>query len=169
MTKSDGMKRWAVLKTKPHKEELARQQLERQGFDLYLPTQTVTVRHARRTHDRAKPFFPGYCFVVIEPQMRWRAINGTLGVDYLISAGDRPLLLPEGFVETLRDQLNAPDGAPMAGAFKPGDKARIVRGPFVDLIGKLATIDTKGRVTVLLELLDGTVPVQIPAKNIAPV
>ncbi len=68
----------------------------------FTPRRWRTVRHARRVRDVAAPLFPGYLFVSLDPgAVRWRSINGTVGVRYLIAAGDKPLPLPEGFVEAL--------------------------------------------------------------------
>ena len=49
-----------------------------------------------------------------------------------------------------------------------GDRVRVLSGPFADLVGELTRIDGAGRVTVLLQLLGGEVPVSIARAALLP-
>src|ERR1700674_4632950 len=92
-----GGERWYVVQTLPFREARARVQLESQGFRIFLPRHTKTIRHARRLMTVSAPFFPRYMFVVLDlGRDRWRSINGTFGVASLLTANDRPMAVPVG-------------------------------------------------------------------------
>ena len=57
------MSRWYVVHTQANGEERARANLERQGFEVYLPRYLKHRRHARRTGPVRRPLFPCYLFV----------------------------------------------------------------------------------------------------------
>src|SRR4051794_19278393 len=93
---------WCVAAIQPGKGIAAADHLRRLGHEVFAPSNSKTVRHARRTTLQLTPVFPGYLFVAIDRSATaWRSINGTIGVRHLICAGGRPLSLPEGFVEGL--------------------------------------------------------------------
>lgn len=163
------MRRWYVAATQPAREALALRHLRNQGFDAFLPRRAKTVRHARKLATVLAPLFPGYLFIELDPdQARWRSINGTIGVRQILSADARPLPLPLGFVENLV-RISDPEGKLCFGPeLKAGDRAVLLSGPFADRIGTLLSLDGKGRVKILLELLSATVPVETRADNLMP-
>src|ERR1700684_1024886 len=68
---------WCVAQTLRHREQLARLHLGAQAFRSFLPRFHKTVRHARSLREVIAPVFPGYIFVVLNPERnRWRSING---------------------------------------------------------------------------------------------
>lgn len=151
--------RWFLVRTQPQREMWADEQLRRQGFVTYIPRTERTIRHARKLLTRTAAFFPCYLFVRLDlSRDRWRAINGTFGVSYLVTSGDRPTPVPVGVVEDLIAAggelgLIAPPAA------LPGQTVRIVAGPFSDQIGVVQRLDGPGRVRLLLDLMGGKVSV----------
>ena len=88
-------KRWYVAHTKPGQERMAEGHLERQGFHVYLPLREKKRRIGRRTDIIKAPLFPRYLFVELDLSVdRWRSVNGTFGVAYLVGGpnwrGGRP-------------------------------------------------------------------------------
>jgi transcriptional antiterminator RfaH len=163
------MSRWYVVATQPGREALAERHLRRQEFNTFVARRWRTVRHARKVRDVASPLFPGYLFVFLDPQaVRWRSINGTVGVRYLIAAGDQPLALPSGFVEALIDVADASGVVSFAPMLEVGAQVSVMSGPFAGHVGKLAKLDDRGRVRVLLELLSTEVPVETRITNLLP-
>jgi transcription antitermination factor NusG len=164
-----GGERWYVVQTLPFREASARVQLESQGFRIFLPRHTKTIRHARRLMTVSAPFFPRYMFVVLDlDRDRWRSINGTFGVAGLLTANDRPMAVPVGVVERLAAQCGVDGNLRLAETLAVGQGIRILHGPFANLIGELARIDAGGRVQVLLRLLGGDVRVSIDRQALMP-
>jgi transcriptional antiterminator RfaH len=153
--------RWYLVRALTGRETFAVEQLERQGFVTFLPKQPKTIRHARRLTVRLAAYFPGYLFVQLDlARQRWRSINGTLGVAYLVGPGERPAPVPKGVVEALMEAADARgvlEGPPL----QAGQKVRIIAGAFADKLAIIERLDDAGRVRVLLDIVSGRVPVTI--------
>jgi transcription elongation factor/antiterminator RfaH len=162
--------RWYVVHTQTHREFGAQTQLAAQGFRTFLPLHRKTVRHARKLRTVSAPFFPRYLFVALDlSRDRWRSVNGTFGVAGLVMGDEFPVAVPSGVVEGLGAACTADGHLRLGETLGLGDRVRVLSGPFADLVGELARIDGAGRVTVLLRLLGGEVPVSIPRVALMPV
>ena len=162
-------KRWYVVHSQPGREFKAQKQLARQGFRTFLPRFAKTVRHARKTKVVSAALFPRYLFIELDIERdRWRSVNGTIGVANLVMGGELPTAVPRGIVEALLAACR-PDGfIDLSERFAIGDRVRLLSGPFADLVGELARFDGAGRVTVLLKLLGGEVPVRVARSALMP-
>jgi transcriptional antiterminator RfaH len=163
------VKRWYVVRTQASREFKAQAQLQRQGFQTFLPRYAKTVRHARKSKVVSAALFPRYLFVALDLERdRWRSVNGTIGVANLVMGGELPTAVPRGIVEALLAACR-PDGfIDLSERFAIGDRVRLLSGPFADLVGELARFDGAGRVTVLLKLLGGEVPVRVARSALMP-
>jgi transcriptional antiterminator RfaH len=159
--------RWFVAQTLCRREKMARLHLGAQGFRTFLPHFHKTVRHARQLREVIAPVFPGYVFVVLNPERdRWRSINGTFGVARLISAHHRPTPVPTGVVEALLASVDESGLVRFSGGLQPGQLVRVVAGPFAQVLGVLQRLDAKGRVQVLLNIMGGHAPVLMDRGNL---
>jgi transcription elongation factor/antiterminator RfaH len=157
--------RWYAVHTQPHREFRANQQLENQGFEVFLPKRVKTVRHARRLTNVAAAFFPRYLFIQLDlSQHRWRSVNGSFGVASLVMQGDLPHPVPHGVVEAMIASVDPAGLLCLSQHLAVGDRVRLAAGPFADKLGILDRLDDSGRVRVLLEIMGGTVPVQVERK-----
>ena len=85
---------WFVAHTHPLKEIIAQQHLLEQGFEVYLPRFKKIRRHARKVEEVLVPLFPRYIFIGMNMEVaRWRSVNGTRGVSYLLTNYDRPAVV----------------------------------------------------------------------------
>jgi transcriptional antiterminator RfaH len=161
--------RWYVVRTQPHREAQAAQQLENQDYRVFLPRFLKSRRHARKFETVLAPLFPRYMFIVLDlGRDRWRSVNGTYGVDRLLMRSGEPEAVPQGLVEQLTEAASA-DGVARSGpALKEGQSIRVTAGPFAELLGTLERLDDQGRVRVLLEIMGGSVPVLLPQTIVAP-
>ena len=161
--------RWYVAMTAPRKERLAATQLDNQLYRSFLPLQLETRRHARKFTTVLAPVFPRYIFVILDlERQRWRSVNGTFGVQRLITDGERPLAVAPGIVETLV-QSSDRRGALIykADGLAIGDQVKLVSGPFAGSLGILQRLDGAGRVQILLALLGGPVKVTAAREMVA--
>ena len=107
---STGAAWWAAVNTQPHRERIALDNLQRQGFSTYCPLIRRRRSHARRMEEVLRPLFPGYLFVnVAAGRGCWRPILSTYGVRTLVRCGDQPSLLDARFIDAL--QAREVDGA----------------------------------------------------------
>lgn len=161
-------RRWYVVQTQPNREAFAAEHLARQGFEVFFPRQRKTVRHARRLTERLISYFPGYLFVRLDlAAQRWRSVNGTLGVRSLVMGADRPAPAPAGLIESLI--ACADDKACLVPPpdYVPGDRVRLLSGPLADLVGTLDRLEGPARVRILVDLVNGAVPVVADCHDVA--
>jgi transcription elongation factor/antiterminator RfaH len=146
--------RWYAIHTLPRREFGACAQLEAQSYTIFLPCHLRTVRHARKLKTINAPFFPRYLFVRLDlSRDRWRSINGTFGVAGLVMEGDRPVPVPIGVVEALKDRFQANGAMPCFDDLASGQKVEVMVGPLASLVGRFECFDGKTRVRVLLQLM----------------
>lgn len=149
-------KGWFVVMALPRQEERALLNLARQGFEAFIPKRSETRRVRQRFVTQLKPVFPRYLLVNLDiARDPWHSINSTYGVSKIVRFGLRPAPLPEGVAETLRASLDENGILQFEDPLKPGDRVRLVKGPFAAQLGVLQSLDAKGRVKLLLEMLGG--------------
>ena len=152
-----------MVNTQATRETVAAAHLQRQGYQIFLPSTWRTIRHARKVTIVKAGYFPGYLFVALDLDLdRWRPIEGTVGVLRIIKGGVRPIAAPVGLVEALL-AATGPDGVmeladPMT---KPGQTVCITRGPLADQLAVVERSSGEDRVRVLLSFLGQQVRVNI--------
>jgi transcription antitermination factor NusG len=158
-----------VARVLAHQENRAQLNLHRLGFRSFVPRLRRTVRHARKLQDTLKPLFPGYIFLVIDlSKQRWRSVNGTFGVASLIMGADQPRAVPTGVVEALVASCESQGLVRFDDGLEIGQKVRILSGPFAETLCRLAQLDDRGRVRVLLEIMGMEVAAYLDRAAIAP-
>jgi transcriptional antiterminator RfaH len=116
-----------------------------------------------------KPLFQGYIFIVMDlSKHRWRSVNGTFGVASLIMGGEQPRPAPMGVVEALVASCENSGVVRLDESLEIGQKVRILSGPFAETLCRLAHLDDRGRVRVLLEIMGMEVAAQLDRSAIAP-
>lgn len=161
--------RWHAVRTLPQREKLAVQQLTNQDYRVFLPMHLKTRRHARKVETITAPLFPRYLFAVLDrTKDRWRSINGTVGVERLLTSGGEPQAVPRGLIESLILATSEDGAVRFDFGLREGQSVKVIAGPFADLIGRLECLNGNDRVNVLLELLGGTIRVALPRTLLAP-
>ncbi len=156
---------WFVVYTLPVKEIVAKQHLEEQGYDVYLPMFKKTRRHARRVDEVLQPLFPRYLFVGLDLRIdSWRSVSGTRGVAYLLLNNGHPLGISTSIIEGLQLQENEHGLVPIAcvETFVKGKTLRIVDGTFKDQVAVFEKMDAKQRVQLLLNFLGRDTKISLP-------
>ena len=80
-------------------------------------------------------------------------MNGTVGVLRLLTANDRPLPAPAGVVEALLLMTSQDARRIYRPELTPGQKVRLLAGPFAERLGVFENLNDSGRVRVLLEVM----------------
>ena len=164
-----GAEQWYVIRTLAHRERLAVQKFTNQGYRVFLPQLLKTRRHARKVEIVSVPLFPRYLFTILDrTRDRWRSINGTLGVESLLSSAGEPQAVANGLVESFISAADEDCIVHFDFALHEGQSVKVTAGPFAVLIGRLEQLNSRDRVSVLLELLGGTVKVALPRTFLAP-
>jgi len=91
-----------------------------------------------------------------------------MGVAHLMMDGELPRAVPEGVVEAFLNSVDREGFVCLDDTLQPGEKVRIVNGPFAGLVGQLASMDSNGRVRVLLDVLGTQVSVTSTRVGLVP-
>lgn len=146
---------WFLVQVKPNSHNIAKRNLQRQGFEVFCPKQKVTQRRSGRFVEVEQLLFPGYIFVGLDPEEApWRAINGTFGVNRLVSfTNRRPAQVPTTLILALLSRCDGDNVVTTPLEFAKGDKVKFKTGPFADFVVSIETIDADQRVWVLIDLM----------------
>ena len=142
---------WYAIHSKPRQEERALENLQRQGFEAWLPLLTVEKVLRSKLVQVVEPMFSRYLFIRLDTeQTNWSPIRSTLGVSKLVSFGNRPAVVADELIEALQQM---PEQAPQR-LIQPGQQVKIVSGPLRGLEGIYQQADGELRAMVLIELLN---------------
>lgn len=131
-------------------------------FDIVVPTEEeIEVKEGkRRTIERR--VFPGYILVnMIMGEDSWYVVRNTPGVTGFVGMGNTPTpLRPEEVAQIIkRMEAEAPR---IKVTFKPGERVRIVDGPFNDFRGTVSEIDMeRAKVRVMVNFFGRETPVEL--------
>ncbi|MBU1404744.1 MAG: transcriptional activator RfaH [Proteobacteria bacterium] len=157
--KQDILGEWFAIRTKPQQEQVAKLHYQRQGYAVYLPMMRTIVRHARRTEEKLKPFFPGYLFLHLAPSERnWVAISSTRGALGPICFGDQYVPVPDWIISDLQAKEDASGAVPLADLQKkrltPGAAVAVDLDGDTSAQGLFYSFSGQENVVVLLSFLN---------------
>jgi transcriptional antiterminator RfaH len=146
---------WAAAQLQASRAGLAQICLRQAGYEIYVPR----LREPRTAHGRkvvrTPLLFPGYLFVLIERQ--WHSARWAPGVVRLVMNGIGPAAVPDGVIADLKGrETGGLIDLPQPPKFRPGDRLRVVSGPFAGLTGQYRGQKPRERVEVLLAILGGS-------------
>lgn len=161
------MNQWYLIQFKPNSHRLAERNLNRQGFETFLPMQKITHRKASRFVSDLKPFFPGYMFVSVNSELApWLSINSTIGVSRLVSFEGKPKPLPLQLVSGLMLRFDASGKLLPPKSLSEGDNVKILTGPLASFIATVDTIDPERRIWVLMDFMGQKTRMQVSADQL---
>jgi len=154
---------WYLVHTKPRQEDIALVNLERQGYECYLPQMRIERIRRRKAEVATEPMFPRYLFIRLDSSDQgksWSPIRSTLGVSQLVHFGARAAKVDDTLVDLLRQRERA---LPTEAMFHSGDSVVIADGPFAGIEAIYQTADAERRAFILLEILAKPVSMHIDA------
>ena len=161
---------WYLVYSKPRQERCSLENLERQGFECFLPL--IAVEKLRRkvivvVHE---PLFPRYLFIHLDASQEgrsWNPIRSTTGVSRLVTFGQVPAKVDDQLVEIIRSTVS--DASVRQRHFEPGELVRINDGPFAGLEAVYQMPDGEARVMVLIDILNKKVSLSIEPPSLSKV
>ena len=154
---------WYLIHTKPRQEKRALENLERQGYECYLPLLPTEKIQQKLVAVVDEPLFPRYLFIHLDNSQSgksWIPIRSTIGVSRLVSFGMEPAKVDQGLIDLLRvngDQIAAQPQR----LFNKGEKVMVTEGPFTGIEAIYQMSNGEGRAMVLIELMSRPVKVAI--------
>lgn len=154
---------WYLVHTKPRQEKCALENLQRQGYQCYLPTLPAEKLHQGLLTVIDEPLFPRYLFIRLgfgDSAKSWAPIRSTKGVSRLVSFGSELAKVDDRLIELMREREASTQSEPER-LFKRGERVRLIEPPFVGIEGLYQMPDGDRRVMVLIEILSKPVAVRV--------
>jgi len=149
---------WYVIYSKPREEYRAKENLENQGYEVFLPTCQIEKLINSKVSLITEPLFPRYLFIKLDQiNSNWFPIRSTKGVSSLLRFGkeSNPIHVPDQIISNLRTFLNSQ--SVIDKLFEQNAPIFICDGIFKGLVGIFQKINYsmtgEQRALVLIELL----------------
>ena len=141
---------WYIIQFKPNSHKIAVRNLQRQGFETFLP-----------------PLFSGYMFVACDQgQAPWRQINSTYGISRMLSFAEGHKPMPEALIAGLRARCDSVGKVVPVENFEAGQSVEMHSGPFANFIATVEQMASDARVWVLLDFMGKATRVQVDQQQI---
>ena len=155
---------WFAVWSKPRQERIARENLERQGFDCFLPEALNPYqRRSKNKHPLIEPLFPRYLFLNAVPETQNLAtVRSTRGVVGLVRSGFELIRVPESVIELIKSRQDNEGLVQLNPApIRPGEKVIVFDGPYTGVQGMLEAHTGEQRAMILMELLGRQTTIEI--------
>ena len=160
-------KEWFILQFKSNSHHLAAKNLNRQGFETFLPLHDTTSRRLSRFISTSKPLFPGYMFIRFDrAESEWHKINNTYGVSRLITFNSLLKSIPTSFVDSLMMRYDLSGKLLPIKKLKKGDQVTVLKGPFANFIATVEKYEADQRIWILMDLMGRKTKIQTPSDNL---
>ena len=154
-------KKWYILQFKPNSHYQATKNLNRQGYETFLPLYDNTTRKTSRFISTRKPLFPGYMFITFDIiENGWHKINNTYGVSKLVTFNSQLKPIPTIFIDNLMMRYDSSGKLLPVKELKKGDQVKVLMGPFADFIATVETYEMEQRVWILMDLMNRKTKIQ---------
>src|SRR5215470_7324216 len=166
LTVSSQNRLWYVVYSKPRREGFAQTQLHRKGLEVFFPR--LASPHCQTGQGQCVPLFPNYLFVRLQLPEEYNYALWSPGVKTIVSFNGAPAPIDEKIIDFLR-QKSSPEG--LIGVqphFAIGQEVRINGGPLDGLLGIIQNPpNARGRVGVLMQLLNRQIKIDVPVHCLA--
>ena len=154
-------RQWYVAYCKPQQEESAQLHLRLKGLEVFFPRLLLPKPNQRRR--RVVPLFPNYLFVRLHFPKEFHNAVWSPGVKRLLGFGGIPAPLNDGIVSFLLQRATSEGILPACCNLRARQEVQLSGGPFDGLVGVIQDPpDARGRIRVLLKLLNRQLKVIVP-------
>ena len=160
-------KEWFILQFKSNSHHIAVKNLNRQGFETFLPLHNTTSRRTSRFINTSKPLFPGYMFIKFDrAESVWHKINSTYGVSRLITFNSILKPIPTSFIDNLMKRYDLLGKLLPIQKLEKGDQVTDLKGPFANFIATVEKYEADQRIWILMDLMGRKTVIQTPSDNL---
>lgn len=161
---------WYLVYAKPRQEEIARFNLQQQGFEAYVPLYKKFKKTEQGPVAVFEPMFPRYLF--FRPTSSGQSLStvrSTRGVTTLVRFGFEPALVADALIDRIRQLENERNEATLqqTSDVRAGQRVRLRHTALGDVEGLVQSVSSK-RVAVLLEILGRPAVVQVEYFQVEP-
>lgn len=156
---------WHAIYTRHQHEKVVARFLGDKGLEVFLPLYNIERRWKDRTKQLSLPLFPCYVFVWGGLDRRLEIVT-TPGFYSFVALGNRPAVIPQAEIESIRRALVKGSGVEPHPFLLSGDRVRIRSGPLEGIEGILVRKKNSFRLVLSVELLQKSVAVEVDASMV---
>ncbi len=151
--KKENITCWYLLYTNPRAEKKVAEELQKKGFEVFLPLQRTLKVWSDRKKWVEEPLFKSYLFVYTELEKNFYTILNTNGIVKFISFRGKTAVVDEREIDMVKKILGDLSFYPESvdkETLKIGDEVEIVKGPLIG--NKARLVQTRAGDKILIEL-----------------
>jgi transcription termination/antitermination protein NusG len=156
---------WYAIWTRSRHEQMVREQIERKGYEAFLPT----VARWSRWKDRKKrvewPLFPGYCFARFNSRDSLPILKCS-GVVNIVAFDGTIAPVPDQEIDAIRRLLASDLQYDPCHLIREGMTVEVVHGPLKGVRGRLVRKGAQARLILSVDLIGQAVSVEVDAADV---
>jgi transcriptional antiterminator RfaH len=162
-----GHPNWYAVVSKPRQEQIALENLQRQGFKCFLPmAENPYQRRSKNDKPIIEALFPRYLFLnAIATEQNLAPVRSTRGVISMVRFGIELAVVPDAIIQAIENRMEANTGLikikPVP--VRKGNKVRVFDGPLAGINGVVTERKGEGRARILMELLGRPTEIEVDA------
>jgi transcriptional antiterminator RfaH len=155
---------WFAVYSKPRQEQIALENLQRQGFSCFLPMAVNPYQRRSLNNPRIEPLFPRYLFLhAVADRQSLGPVRSTRGVSTLVRFGSELAHVPGDIIRAIRSRCDPDTGLVRLDQVPvtPGDKVRVFDGPLAGVSGLFQACSGEQRALLLIEFMGRQTRVEV--------
>ncbi len=169
-------KRWYIVHTYSGYENKVKVNLEKRIeymnmgdkiFRIEVPQKTVVQMRSGKKQEKEEKVFPGYVLVeMIMDEDSWYVVRHTSGVTKFVGSVKKPIPVKESEIKRILHRTSS-QVEKVELDVKPGDKVRIISGPFADFDADIIEVyPDKSKLRANVSIFGRETPVELEYKQI---
>ena len=169
-------KRWYIVHTYSGYENKVKVNLEKRIeymnmgdkiFRIEVPQKTVVQMKSGKKQEKEEKVFPGYVLVeMIMDEDSWYVVRHTSGVTKFVGSVKKPIPVKESEIKRILHRTSS-QVEKVELDVKPGDKVRIISGPFADFDADIIEVyPDKSKLRANVSIFGRETPVELEYKQI---
>jgi len=172
--RASGQKQWFVLQSYTRrekeavhllKERIVLADMQEMFGEILMPTERIFEMKKDRKKHSERLFFPGYILIQMALDSEtWNLVKGTRYIiGFVGGTKEKPVALPDEEVESILKTMETGEQKERPKiVFDPGEKIRVVDGPFKDFSGMVEDVNyDRNSLKVAVSILGRSTPVEL--------
>jgi transcription antitermination factor NusG len=157
---------WYAVRVKGRQEVQVSQILRFKGYETLVPLYKATKKWSDRNKVVELPLFPSYIFCQFDPQIQGKIIS-TPGVTSIVGFGQGPVPVSEDEIASLKILMQSGAECGPHSYFHAGEEVEVLSGPLTGIKGVVVSSGRKMRLVISVELIQGSVAVEVDESSVA--
>ncbi len=165
----DGNSSWYAVHVRSNFENMASDNLQGKGYNVFLPLYSERRRWSDRVQEATLPLFPGYLFCRFNVRDRLLPILTTPGVVAIVGCGKIPVPVDDREIAAIQSIVSSGCAAEPWPFLGVGSDVYIESGPLTGVEGVIVSTDKVYRLVVSVGLLGRSVAVEVDRDSVRPI